>query len=231
MSESLRVQSLSKSFSTSAGELEILRGTNLSMTRGDSVAITGPSGSGKSTLLYIIGLLDEPTSGDVEIAGEYPLKFDQASQARFRNQKIGFIFQDHHLLPQCTVLENVFLPTLATGGQNSDVQSRAEQLLERVGLSQRLHHRPSQLSGGERQRVAVCRALINQPLLLLADEPTGNLDPKTAESVGSLLLEIANEQQAMLICVTHSRELAGRFPTHYELSDGQLVDASSTEIK
>lgn len=226
MSESLKVENLSKTFSTSAGTLTILQQTNLNMSRGDAVAITGPSGSGKSTLLYIIGLLDEPTSGEIIIAGEQPLKFDAAKQASFRNQNIGFIFQDHHLLPQCTVLENVYLPTLASSKGDSTVEQRAKELLDRVGLADRLNHRPGQLSGGERQRVAVCRALINQPLLLLADEPTGNLDPKTADSVGTLLLEIAQEQQTMLICVTHSRELADRFSTHYELSAGQLVDAS-----
>lgn len=225
MSQNLKVQNLSKTFQTAAGELTILQQTSLEMSSGDAVAITGPSGSGKSTLLYIIGLLDEPTEGEVVIADEQPLKFDAAKQARFRNENIGFIFQDHHLLPQCTVLENVVLPTLASATNDSTVEQRAKQLLERVGLADRLNHRPGQLSGGERQRVAVCRALINQPLLLLADEPTGNLDPKTADSVGTLLLEIAKEQQTMLICVTHSRELAQRFATHYELSAGQLVSA------
>ena len=227
MTEALSVSQLTKTFQTAAGELTILQDAELSMQSGDSVAITGPSGCGKSTFLYLIGLLDEPTSGKILIAGEQPSTFDLAAQARFRNQKIGFIFQDHHLLPQCTVIENVLLPTLAGTGTTDETLKRAEHLLDRVGLKERLHHRPGQLSGGERQRVAVCRALINQPLLLLADEPTGNLDPKTADAVGSLLLEISNEQQAMLVCVTHSIELAGRFPTHYELSDGKLVDASA----
>ncbi len=225
MNVGLSVKQLTKTFETAAGTLTILQQAELSMDRGDSVAVTGPSGSGKSTLLYIIGLLDEPTAGEVVIADEQPLHFDQAAQARFRNQNIGFVFQDHHLLPQCTVLENVTLPTLAGSSDSENLQERAQSLLERVGMADRLHHRPGQLSGGERQRVAVCRALINQPLLLLADEPTGNLDPKTADAVGSLLLEIANEQQAMLICVTHSHELADRFPRHLELSDGKLVDA------
>lgn len=226
MSQSLLVENLSKSFSTATGELTILDQTNLSMNRGDAVAITGPSGSGKSTLLYIIGLLDTPTAGTVRIAEQDPFQLDETAQAKFRNQQIGFIFQDHHLLPQCTVLENVSLPTLASNENDAEVDARASQLIERVGLKERLHHRPAQLSGGERQRVAVCRALINQPLLLLADEPTGNLDPKTADSVGSLLLEIAQEQQTMLICVTHSHDLAERFATHYELSEGKLVLSS-----
>lgn len=224
----LTVERLTKSFPTADGPLTILDAADLTLCPGEAVAITGPSGSGKSTLLYLIGLLDEPTSGEVTIAGESPLNWPAASQARFRNQKIGFIFQDHHLLPQCTVLENVLLPTLASDHSGSELKARALHLLERVGLSHRLSHRPAQLSGGERQRVAVCRALIQQPSLLLADEPTGNLDPRTAEGVGTLLLEIAAEQQAMLICVTHSRELAQRFPTHYELQQGKLINVSKT---
>jgi lipoprotein-releasing system ATP-binding protein len=219
----LDVRSVTRVFHGAAGPLEILSGVDLSMRRGDAVAITGPSGSGKSTLLYIIGLLDEPTSGDLTIGGERPLAFDAAGQARFRNWRIGFVFQDHHLLPQCNVLENVLIPTIAGDGSDTRAEERARQLLGRVGLSDRLTHRPAQLSGGERQRVAVCRALINQPLLLLADEPTGNLDRKTSQAVGSLLLEVAREQQAILVCVTHSTELAERFPRHYELVEGKLA--------
>lgn len=227
-SPDLVVTSLDKSFSTAAGPLDVLRGVDLRAKREESVVITGPSGSGKSTLLYIIGLLDEPSGGEVMIAGERPHRFDAARQAEFRNRHIGFVFQDHHLLPQCTVLENVMIPTLAGAGGEADAEQRARRLLERVGLSERLDHRPAQLSGGEKQRVAVCRSLINSPLLLLADEPTGNLDQKTAESVGSLLLEVAAEQDAVLICVTHSLELAGRFPRRYELHEGRLVDAGAS---
>ncbi|SFJ64956.1 ABC transporter ATP-binding protein [Planctomicrobium piriforme] len=221
----LNVTKLSKSFATAGGTLEILREVELSLKSGDAAAITGPSGSGKSTLLYIIGLLDVPTSGDVTLDGERPHQLSAAQQARYRSRNIGFIFQDHHLLPQCTVLENVLLPTLALAQTNREAEVRAVELLRRVGLSERLHHRPAQLSGGERQRVAVCRALINQPALLLADEPTGNLDRQTAETVGTLLLEIAKEQQAILICVTHSQELAARFPRRLELLDGRLVES------
>lgn len=224
----LRVRELSKEFSTAAGPLQVLNQLSLEMSAGDCLAITGPSGSGKSTLLYIIGLLDTPTAGEVEIRGEQPLLFDAAAQARFRSREIGFIFQDHHLLPQCSVLENVLIPTLAAGGAGAEEKERAAALLERVGLAARLHHRPAQLSGGERQRVAVCRAMINQPSLVLADEPTGNLDRKTAETVGSLLLELTLEQQAMLICVTHSLELAERFPRREELLDGKLVDVATS---
>ncbi|MFO1093416.1 MAG: ABC transporter ATP-binding protein [Planctomycetaceae bacterium] len=218
----LEVRELTKQFPAADGALHILSGVDLQLRRGDSVAITGPSGSGKSTLLYIIGLLDTPTSGSVMIDGQQPLSLSIADQAAFRNRKIGFVFQDHHLLPQCTVLENVLLPVLAEPS-SADRNSQARALLQRVGLGQRLDHRPAQLSGGERQRVAVCRALINDPLLLLADEPTGNLDRQTAEGIGSLLLEIAAEHRAMLICVTHSTELAARFPRQLLLQDGQLV--------
>ena len=220
----LRVRGLVRDYATSNGSLHILRGVDLTLNRGDALAITGPSGSGKSTLLYIIGLLDQPTAGDVHILGQSPLTFDAAAQAQYRNQHIGFIFQDHHLLPQCSVLENVLIPTLAGHGAGNPEEDRARALLARVGLGDRLTHRPSQLSGGERQRVAVCRALINQPALLLADEPTGNLDRRTAESVGTLLLDLSREQNTLLICVTHRSELAARFPRRMELLDGRLVE-------
>ncbi|MFG0335024.1 MAG: ABC transporter ATP-binding protein [Maioricimonas sp. JB049] len=218
----LQIRQITKRFTGTAGTLDVLTGVDLDVAAGEAVAVTGPSGSGKSTLLYIVGLLDEPTSGTVTITGEQPLTFDTAGQSRFRNRQIGFVFQDHHLLPQLTVLENVLIPTLPLGGADADAETRARELLGRVGLKERVGHRPAQISGGERQRVAVCRALINQPKLLLADEPTGNLDRKTADAVGSLLLEIAAEQQTMLICVTHSFELAQRFPRHYELVGGRL---------
>lgn len=221
----LRVSGLSKSFSTAAGDLTILQNVHLEMRRGHAVSITGPSGSGKSTLLYIIGTLDKPTSGTVEILGKNPFDQSEQAMAHFRNESIGFIFQDHHLLPQCSVLENVLIPALAGAGAGDAAEDRAKKLLERVGLAERLTHRPAQLSGGERQRVGICRALINEPVLLLADEPTGNLDRKTADSIGSLLLEIAGEQNTLLICVTHSQELAGRFPDQQELKEGRLVTA------
>jgi lipoprotein-releasing system ATP-binding protein len=203
--------------------VSVLKDASLNLHVAEKVAIVGPSGSGKSTLLYILGLLDQPTSGEMSLLGETPQQWSAAWQAAFRNERIGFVFQEHHLLPQCTVLENVLLPVLPQGAVTPELQARAVQLLTRVGLAERLNHRPAQLSGGERQRAAVCRALINQPALVLADEPTGNLDRQTAETVGQLLLELAAEQQVVLICVTHSQALADRFPQRYELQDGQLV--------
>ncbi len=220
----LALKSLTRSFVSAEGTLDILRGVNLELNRGESIAVTGPSGSGKSTLLYLVGLLDQPTSGTVSLLGKDPFQLSVADQARFRNEHIGFVFQDHHLLPQCTVLENVLIPRLAEGRTTAADEARARGLLERVGLASRLSHLPAQLSGGERQRVAVCRALINQPELLLADEPTGNLDRRTAEAVGTMLLELAREQNTLLICVTHSADLAARFSRRFELLDGQLVE-------
>jgi lipoprotein-releasing system ATP-binding protein len=219
----LIVSQLTKSYDSAAGPLTILSGVDLSAAIGDAVAITGPSGAGKSTLLYIIGLLEAPTGGSVRLAGEDPFSLNPKAQAQYRNEQVGFVFQDHHLLPQCTVIENVLIPTLANGASSAAAAERAVALLERVGLKERLDHRPAQLSGGERQRAAVCRALINRPKLLLADEPTGNLDRQTAAAVGDLLLEISREQQTILLCVTHSQDLADRFPRRYELVDGTLA--------
>ena len=222
MSAELLVRELTKSFPSGDGEVSVLRNVDLEASPGDAIAITGPSGSGKSTLLYIIGLLDTPTSGRVTIGGQEPHRLPVEVQARFRNTTVGFVFQDHFLLPQCTVLENVLIPTLANYGAGPPEHYRAKQLLERVGLSHRISHLPSQLSGGERQRVAVCRALINQPRVLLADEPTGNLDRRTAETIGELLLGLARENSTILLCVTHSSELAAKFGRRYELVDGRL---------
>lgn len=222
----LRVHNLGKTYATAAQSITVLRDCELSMQRGEALAVTGPSGSGKSTLLYLLGGLEPPTTGTIEVLGQNPWQMTARQQARYRNEQVGYVFQDHHLLPQCSVLENVLIPTLPLHGANPENTQRARELLGRVGLSHRLTHRPGELSGGERQRVAVCRALINRPVLLLADEPTGNLDRTSADAVGTLLLELAEEQQAILLCVTHSLELAGRFPRAVELRDGQLQPAS-----
>ena len=230
----LSVCQLAKDYVTAEGTLSILKSLDLTMQRGEALAITGPSGSGKSTLLYMLGALDTPTAGRIQLEGRDPFQLNATQQAEFRNRQIGFIFQDHHLLPQCNVLENVLIPTLPGAGATPESEARARELLARVGLAERMGHRPAQLSGGERQRVAVCRALINRPALLLADEPTGNLDRSTAEAVGSLLLDLNREQNTLLICVTHSIELANRFPRHCELQDGRLVDregANTTPVR
>jgi lipoprotein-releasing system ATP-binding protein len=217
----LKVENVSKEYPAPNGPLKIVSDVSLSLARGDAVSIMGPSGSGKSTLLYIIGALEPPTSGTVSLEGQNPYQLKERELAAFRNQQIGFIFQDHCLLPQCSVLENVLTPTLVSATNNSS-EERARQLLEVVGLADRLDHLPAQLSGGEKQRVALARALIMKPQLLLCDEPTGNLDHKSAEVVASLLLDLHQQQQTILIVVTHSAELAARFPQRYELIDQQL---------
>ena len=220
----LTVHNLSKEYPTRSGPLSVLNGVTFSLEPGQAVAITGPSGSGKSTLLHILGTLDRPTTGTVELDGQNPFALNDAGLASFRNSRVGFVFQDHHLLPQCTVLENVLIPTLVTPEAGSlTLEVKARDLLNRVGLGERLTHRPAELSGGERQRAAVARALIRSPGLILADEPTGNLDRKSATAVGDLLLELASREKVILIAVTHSAELAARFPTRYEMDDGRLV--------
>jgi len=204
--------------------LVILRDITLTLVAGESAAIMGPSGSGKSTLLNILGTLEPPTSGRVTLDGANPFELPERDLARFRNRRVGFIFQEHHLLPQCSVLENVLLPTLTEKrGAEGDNLERARRLLDRVGLSDRLDHRPAELSGGERQRVAIARALVNRPSLLLADEPTGNLDRSTAATVATLLSEVHREEDAILIVVTHSEQLAEWFGRCWELNDGRLV--------
>ncbi len=219
---SLRVANLHKEYPTRGGPLVVLQNVSLQVERGESLVVMGPSGSGKSTLLYILGTLDRPTKGQVTLDSQDPFTLPDSQLADFRNQRIGFVFQDHHLLPQCSVLENVLIPTLVNSSSKVDVGRRARELLDRVGLSERLDHRPAELSGGERQRVAVARALINRPVLVLADEPTGNLDRRAAQTVGALLHELAQQEQAMLIVVTHSQELATRFSKRMELLDGTL---------
>lgn len=221
----LSVQSLNKSYRSGAELLHVLRDLSLQMTAGQSLAVVGPSGSGKSTLLQILGTLDEPDSGGVLLDGTDPFVLSESRLAAFRNAKIGFIFQDHHLLPQLTVLENVLIPALASGSAGDADFGRAEELLRRVSLGERLTHLPGQLSGGERERVAIARALFRDPVLILADEPTGNLDRRSAEMVTELLLELQQHSGAMLITVTHSDSLAAAMGRRAELIDGQLVES------
>ena len=205
--------------------LTVLNDVSLEVARGESLAIVGPSGSGKSTLLHLMGTLDRPTSGSVALDGQDLGALDEQQLAAVRNRQIGFVFQAHYLLPQCTVLENVLVPTLASldTAARKAASDRAERLLERVGLGERTSHRPGELSGGEQQRVAVVRALINQPQLLLADEPTGSLDHTSAQQLGQLLLELNREEGVTLIIVTHALELARRMGRVLELKDGRLV--------
>ncbi len=220
----LRAEGIAKEFPTRSGPLAVLRSVSLSLEAGETAVITGPSGSGKSTLLSILGTLEPPTRGRVRIGDQDPFTLAEGDLARFRSRQVGFVFQDHHLLPQCSALENVLIPTLP-GRPRGDETHRARTLLERVGLADRADHLPSELSGGERQRVAVARALINAPAILLADEPTGNLDRRAADAVADLLLEICRERNAALLVVTHSQRLAGRFTNRLELDDGVLVKA------
>jgi ABC-type lipoprotein export system ATPase subunit len=215
-----------KGVSKDYGDGNVLRDVNLRLNRDEAIAIVGPSGSGKSTLLNIIGTLDRPTSGTVFFDGDDLLRLSAEEIAAVRNRKIGFVFQLHHLLPQCTILDNVLMPTLAAAskGRNDQAHARAERLLERVGLGPRKLQRPGQLSGGERQRAAVVRALINQPRLLLADEPTGSLDHASAENLRDLLIEVNRDEGVALIVVTHSLEFARGLNQIYEMHDGSLVE-------
>lgn len=219
----LSAQSLSKSYSES---LVIIADATFAMTEGENAAIVGPSGSGKSTLLAMIGTLERPSSGTLEIGGVDPFTLSEPEIAKFRSRQIGFVFQDHHLLPQCNVLENVLVPFLADGAASPTDVSQARDLIDRVGLTSRLLHRPAQLSGGERQRVAIARALVRQPKLLLADEPTGNLDGRTAEEIGRLLLELQAERNSMLLVVTHSDSLAAQMQRRMKIVDGTLVEST-----
>lgn len=223
----IQLSDVSKAFAAGDSAVSVLRGASLSIANGESVAIVGPSGSGKSTILNLIGTLDRPDAGTITIDATDVTKLSPDDLAKLRNERIGFIFQAHHLLPHCSVLENVLVPTLALSDKASDETiARAKQLLNQVGLGQRMDYLPGRLSGGERQRAAVVRALINKPSLLLADEPTGALDRKTAAEIGRLLIDLNHEQKLTLIVVTHSRELAGLMSRTVEMRDGLLVPAT-----
>ena len=221
----LRLDAVHKQYeSADRDPVPVLKGITLTVNRGESIAIVGPSGSGKSTLLNILGSLDSPTNGSIQLDGQELAHLTEQDLASVRNKKIGFIFQSHHLLPQCSVLENVLVPTLAENGKApAGAVERAKQLLDRVGLGHRLTHRPAQLSGGECQRVAVVRALINQPSLILADEPTGALDHSNAESLADLLVELNRDEKVTLVVVTHSTDLAERMGTTHQLQDGTFA--------
>ena len=219
----LAVANVTKTYTTPDGPLPILRDVSFTLGRGEAAAITGPSGSGKSTLLYILGALEPPSSGTVALDGQNPYTLDERRLAAFRNRHVGFVFQDHALLPQCSVLENVLAPTLvASDGSPAEFLDRARTLLADVELGHRAAHRPAELSGGEKQRAAIARALIRRPTLLLCDEPTGNLDQRNADTVADLLLGLHHSQAAILVVVTHSLDLARRFSTRFELTDGHL---------
>lgn len=220
----LRVDRVSKSYPTPRGPLAILDEVSMTLDRGESAAIMGPSGSGKSTLLYVIGALEPPTSGTVTLDGDDPWTMSEQAQAAFRSRRVGFVFQDHLLLPQLTALENVVTPALVhPGGVTDAVRDRARELLAQVGLADRADHRPAELSGGERQRVAIARALIGSPGLLLCDEPTGNLDRTSAAAVAGLLMDLHAQLNTILVAVTHSPALAGRFGRRFELDARRLV--------
>jgi lipoprotein-releasing system ATP-binding protein len=217
----LALRQISKHFGVSHRIVDVLSDISFEIHSGQSLAIVGPSGSGKSTLLHLIGTLDQPSSGKIEIGGQNPFALPEPELAHFRNRRVGFVFQDHHLLPQYSVLENVLVPTLAHRNSSIEMATRARELLQRVGLAHRLDHFPAELSGGERQRVALARALINRPGILLCDEPTGNLDRATAQAVANLLFDLHREQHNILIIVTHSMELAGRCERRLELREGK----------
>ena len=226
----LQVSTVSKHYPTPRGPVQVLSDVTMRLSSGDAAAITGPSGSGKSSLLYILGALEPPSSGTVTLGGRNPFDLSADGLADFRNAQVGFVFQDHCLLPQCSVLENVLVPTLVgestaarMGASGDEDGSRARSLIEHVGLGDRIDHRPGELSGGEKQRVAIARALIRQPRLMLCDEPTGNLDQASASMVASLLLDLHQRQQNILIVVTHSARLASEFPIRFEIVEGRLT--------
>jgi lipoprotein-releasing system ATP-binding protein len=222
----LNASHLSKSYPTPAGDLTVLRDVTLSLNAGEAACVMGPSGSGKSTLLYIIGGLEPPTSGTVQLDGKDPYALSADALAAFRNRDVGFVLQDHCLLPQCTVLENVLVPTLV-GKADASAADRAKALLDQVGLGERLHHRPAELSGGEKQRAAIARALIRTPRLILCDEPTGNLDAETAATVADLLISLHATQQAIMVLVTHSEALGSRFNKRWSMNRGELTTTTT----
>ena len=222
----IEAKNVTRTFEAPGGDVEVLRGLDLSLADGEAVAIVGPSGSGKTTLLNLLGALDRPTDGTIAIGGQDISSFSEDEAAAFRNRELGFVFQQHYLLPQLSVLENVILPRLAGGWEESadETRARAVDLLEKVGLAERLNHLPYQLSGGEKLRTAVARALVNKPSLVLADEPTGSLDPKTTGTVAEMFLDLNREAGVTLVMVTHNESLAGQVGKILRLEDGRLQE-------
>jgi lipoprotein-releasing system ATP-binding protein len=220
----LKATGVSKAYDTPRGPVPVLEDVDVALAAGESLCVIGPSGSGKSTLLYILGTLERPTRGQVEIDGRDVHALRETELAAFRNREVGFVFQDHFLLPQLSVLENVLAPTLVAAAKD-DYASRARTLLERVGLGDRLAHRPAELSGGERQRTALARALVMRPRVLLCDEPTGNLDTDSAKVVADLILELHRAEPSVLVLVTHSAELAARLPQRRRMFGRRLEPA------
>ncbi|MEP1447003.1 MAG: lipoprotein-releasing ABC transporter ATP-binding protein LolD [Paraglaciecola sp.] len=230
MGELLRCTNLSKEYSDAENTVKVLKDVNFSINTAEQVAIVGSSGSGKSTLLHLLGALDKPTSGEVTFQQQNIFSFNSNQQANFRNQSLGFVYQFHHLLPEFSALENVAMPLMIAKKPLKLANEMARSMLDKVGLSHRYTHKPAELSGGERQRVAIARALVTQPKLILADEPTGNLDQKTGESIYQLLSDLRNQMQTSFVVVTHDTQLAKRLDRSFNLVDGQLTDAYSQPL-
>jgi lipoprotein-releasing system ATP-binding protein len=222
----LTVKNLDRSYEIGGHRIEVLKGLELSVSTQSTIAVVGASGVGKSTLLHILGTLDHPTRGEVLFEGRNIFQLSPAELARFRNRKVGFVFQFHHLLPEFNALENTMMPVLIDRGEKAEARTRAEDILTRLGLQDRLTHRIGELSGGEQQRVAIARALVQAPKLVLADEPTGNLDRKTGEQILKLFMDLNREQGITLIMVTHNMELAGQFQRVIEIRDGQVRESA-----